>query len=113
MDLKYNIFYNNSAIYGGGGIYFTNKILPESPSKSNSFSKNTAHDFYTFPTKILFQDDRNFKSWVNKYSYNITIIPGITEINLNLSIRDYYGNILKLNRFLFSNNFFSALQIYK
>ena len=103
MDLKNNIFENNYAILGGGGIYFKNKILPESPYKYNTFRLNTAffaNDFYTLPLEVRFQDDRNFKSWINKSIYSITIIPGITQINLNFFVVDYYGQTLKsLNRF--------------
>ena len=105
MDLMNNIFENNIAINGGGGIYFKNQILKESPSKFNTFKGNKAffaNDFYTFPIKVIFQNDKNFKSWVNKSSYAITIIPGFTEINLNFSIIDYYGQTMKLvNRFYF------------
>ena len=109
MDLKNNVFYNNSAIIGGAGIYFKNKILKESPSKFNTFSHNTAffaNDFYTFPIKLHFQDDKNYKSWVNKSSFSITFIPGITKINLNFSVVDYSGQTLKS-----VNRFFSSLKI--
>ena len=102
LDLKNNSFDNNSAIYGGGGIYFKNKILQESPYKFNKFIRNTAffaNDFYTFPIKVRFQDDNNYKSWVRKSSYTMTIVPGITQINLNFSVVDYYGQTLKLNGF--------------
>ena len=108
MDLQKNVFENNNAIKGGGGIFFKNKVLKDSPYKFNTFSKNTAffaNDFYTFPIKVRFQDDKKFKSWVNKSSYTITIIPGITKIDLKFSVVDYYGQTLKLNRFFFSNFF--------
>ena len=103
MDLKNNVFDNNYAIYGGGGIYFKNKILKESPYKFNTFTRNNAffaNDFYTFPIRVRFQADKIFKSWVNKYSYAITIIPGITQINLSFSVVDYYNQTMKsVNRF--------------
>ena len=108
LVLKNNLFDNNTAIYGGGGIYFKNKILKESPYKFNKFLRNKAlfaSDFYTFPIKVRFQDDK-FKSWVNKSTYTMTLIPGFTQINLNFSIVDYYGQILKLNRFFFSSKVF-------
>ena len=98
-----NVFQYNFASFGGAGIYFKNKILKQSPSQFNTFSHNKAlfaNDFYTFPIKVRFQDDRNFKSWINKSIYSITIIPGITQINLNFFVVDYYGQTLKsLNRF--------------
>ena len=98
-----NVFQNNIAIYGGAGIYFKNKILKELPSKNNLFIQNKAlfaNDFYTFPIRVHFQDDMKFKSWINKSIYTITVIPGITELNLNFFVVDYYGQTLKLlNRF--------------
>ena len=97
-----NTFENNHAIYGGGGIYFMNKLLKESPYQSNTFSHNKAlfaNDFYTFPLKVRFQDDKKYKSWVSKSSYAITIIPGFTQINLNFSVIDYYNQTIFLNRF--------------
>ena len=109
MDLKNNLFDNNTAIYGGGGIYFKNKILRESPYKFNKFMRNTAffaNDFSTFPIKVRFQDDANYKSWVNKASYTMKLIPGISQINLNFSVVDYYGQTLKLN------GYFSDPKIY-
>ena len=104
MDLKNNIFERNFAIFGGGGIFFRNTLLKDSPYLSNTFQGNKAlfaNDFYTFPVKINFQDDGNFKSWVNKSKYAIKMVPGITKINLNFAIVDYYGQTLKsLSRFL-------------
>ena len=104
MDLRNNVLENNYAVLGGGGIYFKNIILKESPLKFNTFRQNKAlfaNDFYTFPIKVRFQDDNNFKSWVNKSSYAIKIIPGFTQINLNFFVVDYYGQtLLTLNRFL-------------
>ena len=91
-------------MFGGGGIYFKNKLLKESPYKFNTFIRNKAsfaNDFCTFPMKVRFKDDKNFKSWFNKSSYTIKLIPGMTQINLSFSVVDYYGQILKLNRFLF------------
>ena len=81
-----------------------NKILKESPYNYNIFRLNKAlfaNDFYTFPIKVRFQDDNKFKSWVNKSSYAITIIPGFTQINLNFSVVDYYGQTILVNRFFF------------
>ena len=106
MNLMNNVFDNNIAISGGGGIYFKNKILNEFPLKYNKFSRNKAlfaNDFYTFPAKVGFQDDKNFKSWLNKTQYAIKIIPGMTQINLNFYVLDYYGqNIITVNRFCLS-----------
>ena len=98
MNLMNNVFDNNLAISGGGGIYFKNRILKDSPYKFNSFKQNRAffaEDFYTFPVRVLFQDDKNFKSWKNKSTYSIKIVPGMTQINLNFSVVDYYGQTLK------------------
>ena len=102
--MKNNVFTNNSAIYGGAGIYFKDKLLKESPDKFNIFSGNKAFfapNFYTFPRKVYFQDDKNFKSWISKSRYAMTLIPGITQINLNFSVVDYYGQTVKsVNRFI-------------
>ena len=109
-----NVFYNNHAIYGGGGIYFKNKILKFSPYQlNNTFKENKAlfaNDFYTFPIKVLFQDNRNFKSWVKNSNYVMNITPGITQINLNFSVVDYYGQTLKtMNRYFFLYKIFKIL----
>ena len=105
MDLKNNFFHNNSAIYGGAGIYLKDKLLKESPDKFNTFSYNKAFfapNFYTSPRKVYFQDDQHFRSWVSKSEYTMTLIPGITKINLNFSLVDNYGQTVKsVNRFLF------------
>ena len=103
--MRKNNFTNNVAIFGGGGIYFQNKILKESPYRSNIFKENKAqfaNDFYTFPASVRFQDDLKYKSWVNRSAYSLNIIPGLTQINLNFSIVDYYGqNLRLLNRYYF------------
>ncbi len=103
--MKNNFFHNNSAISGGAGIYFKDKLLKESPEKINTFSGNKAFfapNFYTFPRKVNFQDDQYFKSWVNNSRYTMTFVPGITQVNLNFSFVDYYGQVVKsVNRFLF------------
>ena len=96
--MKNNVFKHNFAVSGGGGIFFKNKILKESPYEFNTFSNNQAlfaNDFYTFPIKVRFQDEKYFKSWKNKSSYSITIIPGITSLNLNFSVVDFYGQIIR------------------
>ena len=102
--MKNNVFTNNSAIYGGAGIYFKDKVLKESPDKFNTFSGNKAFfapNFYTFPRKVYFQDDNHFKSWISKSRYTMTLIPGITQINLNFFVVDYYGQTVKsVNRFI-------------
>ena len=97
-----NIFENNYAIYGGGGIYFINRILDESPKQHNTFRLNKAlfaNNYYTFPVKVRFQDEKKFKSWLSKSTYAVTIIPGVTQINLNFSVIDYYNQTIFLNRF--------------
>ena len=103
--MKNNFFHNNSAIYGGAGIYLKNKLLKESPDKFNTFRDNKAYfapNFYTFPRKVYFQDGKHFQSWVSKSRYTITLIPGITQIDLNFSLVDYYGQTVKsVNRFFF------------
>ena len=107
MDLKNNIFEKNIAVFGGAGIFFRNMLLNESPYLFNIFKGNKAFfadDFYTFPVKINFQDDLNFKSWANKSKYTIKMIPGFTKINLKFTVVDYYGQTLKsLSRFRLKN----------
>ena len=93
-----NIFYDNSAKLGGALIYFNNKLLSEYPNKSNKFEGNHATfaiDFYTFPVRVNFNDDKNFKSWINKSSYALKIVPGISQINLHFKVVDYYGQTIK------------------
>ena len=103
--MKKNLFQNNSAIYGGAGIYFKDKLLEELPDKFNTFNDNKAYfapNFYTFPRKVYFQDDNHFQSWLSKARYNMTLIPGISQINLNFSLVDYYGQTVKsVNRYVF------------
>ena len=96
--MKNNVFKHNFAVFGGGGIYFKNKILIKSPYEFNTFSNNQAlfaNDFYTFPVKVRFQDDKYFKSWKNKSRYSITVVPGITNFHLNFSVVDFYGQTIK------------------
>ena len=99
MILMQNVFERNTAIAGGGGIYFNDTLLKESPYKYNIFHQNEAffaNDFYTFPVRVQFQDENNFKSWKNKSMYVMKIIPGISEVNILFAVVDYYGQILKL-----------------
>ena len=120
MILMNNVFQRNTAINGGGGIYFNDALLNESPYKYNTFHQNEAffaNDFYTFPVRLQFQDENNFKSWKNKSMYVMTIIPGMSEFNIFFDVIDYYGQILKLINglvlFYFSTKFiFIFLQFY-
>ena len=99
MQLTDNVFVNNIAYLGGGGIYFHNKLLKESPRANNKFINNTAYfanDFYTFPIRLHFQDSLYYKSMVNKSTYALNIIPGITNIKLlHFDLVDYYDQPIK------------------
>jgi len=110
--LTRNIFQNNFAYLGGAGIYFNNKLLLESPIKTNYFNRNKAlfaHDFYTFPIRVHFTANNNFMSWINKSKYSLDLVPGVTNINLQFFVVDYYGQtILSLpSRFFLSKIYYN------
>ena len=95
MNLMNNYFINNSAMLGGGGIYFSNKLLAQSPYQNNDFIYNTAsfaNDFLTFPTRIKLT---NYKILNKKKAYSLTVIPGITQTSLEFDLVDYYGQTIK------------------
>ena len=98
MILTKNVFDNNFAKFGGGGIYFKNKILKESPYIFNKFNGNKAYfanDFYTLPTRVRFQDDKNLN-----FRYGFNMVPGFTNIKMKFYVVDYYGQTIKLlNRY--------------
>ena len=95
MNLMNNYFINNSAMLGGGGIYFSNKLLTQSPYQNNDFIYNTAsfaNDFFTFPMRIKLT---NYKTLNKKKAYSLTVIPGITQTSLEFDLVDYYGQTIK------------------
>ena len=84
-----NVFKNNRAQFGGGGVYFNNKLLVESPNKYNIFESNKADfadDFFTLPIRIRFNG--------NKTSID-NVVPGVTSIQLNFEIIDYYNQTIR------------------
>jgi len=98
MNLTKNSFKNNSALLGGGVIYFKNKLLAESPYETNIFTENTAYfanDFFTFPVRLQVTDNQSFYSWINKSTYSLSVTPAITETSLYFSVVDYYGQTIK------------------
>jgi len=98
MKLMENVFRNNSAVLGGGGIYFKNQLLAESPYQNNTFTKNKAYfanDFFTYPVRLKFTDNQTFHSWINKTSYSLIVIPGISQLSLYFDVVDYYGQTIK------------------
>ena len=97
LSLTNNYFYNNFAFLGGGAIYFQNKLLAESPYHNNIFTNNTAffaNDFFTFPVRLEFTDN-NYSSRINKTTYSINVVPGITMTSLYFDVVDYYGQTIK------------------
>jgi len=98
MNLNQNIFKNNSALLGGGGIYFQNKLLSESPYQNNHFIDNTAdfaNDFLTYPVRLKLIQNKTFQSSKNKKAYSISVVPGITQTSLYFNVVDYYDQTIK------------------
>lgn len=96
MNLSNNLFKNNVALFGGGGIYFNNKILIESPRENNIFQDNTAHfanDFLTFPMRLALVQSNLSKT--RQKPYSLTIVPGMTEISLHFEVIDYFGQTIE------------------
>ena len=117
MNLVKNYFKNNSAVLGGGGIYFENKLLPESPYHSNEFKDNKAYfanDFFTYPFRLQLTNNKSFHYSKIKKTYYFNVIPGITMTSLYFDLVDYYGQTVKSMNggFLFSSflqSFINAL----
>ena len=98
MDLTNNNFLNNIAYIGGGGIYFNNKLLNVSPYRNNKFSGNQAYfanDFYSFPIRMRFTDNKKFYSLANTSSYHLNLVPGTSNIYLYFEIIDYYNQTIE------------------
>lgn len=98
MNIFNNTFKNNHALLGGGGIFFKNKLLTESPYQCNFFDGNSAefaNDFFTFPMRMKFFDNQSFDSTINKTIFSLSLVPGITKIKLFFEVIDYYGQTIK------------------
>lgn len=88
------------ALYGGGGIYFKNKLPFNnlSPNKTNTFKDNEAlfsNDFYSFAVRAEFYDNNNYHSLINKNKLALSLIPGFTNFSLYFSVVDFFGQTLK------------------
>ena len=83
----------------GAAIYFNNTVLAESPMENNIFIGNKAaifaNDFYTFPVRAVYFNDEEKNLMKYKYVAFNNVVPGITNINLNFAVVDYYGQIIK------------------
>ena len=98
FNLSQNYFRKNVAVLGGGGIYFNNKLLSESPNRSNIFIDNRAafaNDFLTFPIRLKVAENGNLIFKKTTKTYLINAIPGITQISLSFDVIDYYGNTIE------------------
>jgi hypothetical protein len=98
MNLSKNSFINNFASLGGGVLYLNNKLLAESPYQSNNFSGNKAsfaNDFFTFPVRLQFTDNQTFWSWINKTTYSLNVVSGVSITSLYFYVVDYYGQIIQ------------------
>ena len=98
MNLTNNTFENNSAYFGGGAIYFNNKLPDVSPDQNNIFNGNKAYfanDFYTFPMRLRFKDNMEFDSLINTSTYSFIVVSGITKINLYFQVLDFYNQTIK------------------
>ena len=95
MNLKNNNFTNNSASLGGGAIYFNNKLTS---CLNNTFKDNKAlfaNDFYTYPVRLRLIDNNGYDSLYNISLYHLSLVPGITFLNLTFEIMDYYNQTIK------------------
>ena len=67
--------------------------------KNNIFIGNKAaifaNDFYTFPLRAVFFNDEQKNLMKYKYVSFNNVVPGITNINLNFVVVDYYGQSIK------------------
>jgi len=98
LNLAKNYFKNNSAIVGGGGIYFNNKLLGESPYQNNIFKDNKAYfanDFFTYPVRLQLTNYKSFYYSKTKQSYYFNVVPGITLTSLYFNVVDNYGQTIK------------------
>ena len=98
LNLVKNNFKNNSAILGGGGIYFNNKLLGESPYQNNIFKDNKAYfanDFFTYPVRLQLTNYKSFHYSKTKQSYYFNVVPGITLTSLYFNVVDNYGQTIK------------------
>ena len=98
MNLTKNIFKNNTATIGGGGIYFKNKLLAQPPNETNIFIDNKANfskDFLTFPVRLKFISEKTFPSWIKNKPYSLSVVPGITQTSLYFDIVDYYHQTIQ------------------
>ena len=97
INLVRNYFKNNSALLGGGGIYFANKLLPESPYENNEFKDNKAafaNDFITYPVRLQLTNNKSFRYAKYKKAYYFKVVPGITMTSLYFDVVDYYGQTI-------------------
>ena len=92
-----NIFRNNVAQWGGGGIYFNNRVFKEMPNSTNLFINNIANfanDFYTFPLRSHLNNTFNWINVDNMYAL-VDIVPGTPIPSLQFEIVDYYGQTIQ------------------
>ena len=92
--LNENSFENNIAFYEGGGIFiknnFENFIFKKT---SNKFTNNKAefgNDYASSPNKLRL---KNTSKTFHGSLFSISVIPGITNVNLNFEILDFFDQI--------------------
>ena len=104
------MFKNNSAILGGGAIYIFRNFQQYNFTQNNLFEGNNASygkDVASPPVRLRFANNTN-----NKENFTLSIIPGISRLDMMFEMCDFYGNIVNtfIGRsliffFFFSYNF--------
>ena len=101
FTLKGDTFQNNFASIAAGAIYFNYTVLIESPRKNNIFIGNKAaiyaDDYCTFPLRVICssKEDNNLTKSKKDFVKFDDVIPGMTLLQMNFSVVDYYGQIIK------------------
>ncbi len=95
LILNENSFENNIAFYEGGGIFiknnFQNFILNKTSNKFHSNIAAFGNDYASTPNKLRLKQ----KSYTFRTSlFNISVIPGITNVNLNFEILDFFNQTI-------------------
>lgn len=94
IELNGNIFINNKAKLAGGAIYMEKHYQRIDPFFNNTFRNNLGlfgNDVSSPPFKMIMSYDGKilFQKLTKSYLYK-NIVPGISSINLNFIIVDYY-----------------------
>ena len=101
LNLEGNLFESNYAILGGAGLFMETNFYKIKIEENNKFINNYAlygNDYSSppFRMKCMQKNNKNlFYTQKNQSLNKITIMPGITNINLYFVILDYFGQYVK------------------